>query len=113
LSLENRQRVDIATLSPDWLDDLTKPLIQERDRQPRAIVIILKDYQTHQLLLEQRNYVSIREARRAASRAFLGDLVGCQVSCGEPVWVSAPQSLWQGPFRFFDGTPLTVIEVDA
>ncbi|MCK6623651.1 MAG: hypothetical protein DPW09_30890 [Anaerolineae bacterium] len=76
-------------------------------------MIILKDYQTHQLLLEQRNYVSIREARRAASRAFLGDLVGCQVSCGEPVWVSAPQSLWQGPFRFFDGTPLTVIEVDA
>jgi len=35
--------------------------------------------------------LSAAEARRAADRAVFGDLVGCALSSGEPLWVSTPE----------------------
>jgi hypothetical protein len=53
------------------------------------------------------------EARRAADRAVFGDLVGCALSSGEPIWAATPKPQWRVPYRFFDGTLLAIVEVDA
>jgi len=57
--------------------------------------------------------ISALEARRAADRAVFGDLVGCALSSGDPVWVPAPEPHWRVPYRGFDGTLLAVVDVDA
>ena len=44
---------------------------------------------------------------------MFGDLVGCALSSGDPVWVSTPEPHWRVPYKSFDGTLLTVVDVDA
>ena len=53
------------------------------------------------------------QARRAANRRVFGDLVGCALSCGEPVWMPNPNPHWRVPYRFFDGTLAQVVKVDG
>jgi hypothetical protein len=60
----------------------------------------------------REQWLSAAEARRAADRAVFGDLVGCALSSGRPLWVSAPEPHWSIPYRSFDGTALLVVNVD-
>lgn len=94
-------------------DQLETPVVLEQDGQPRAVLMSLKDYQRYQALLARQEYISAREARRAANRAVFDDLVGCPLSCGEPIWAPQPQPHWRVPYRLFDGTLMAVVEVDA
>ena len=57
--------------------------------------------------------ISAPAVRRAADRAVFGDLVGCALSSGDPVWVQSPQPHWRVPYRSFDGTLLTEVMADA
>jgi hypothetical protein len=59
------------------------------------------------------SYLSATEARRAADRAVFGDLVGCALSSGEPVWAQEPHPHWRIPYHLFDGRLLTTVRVDA
>ena len=93
--------------------DLSQPIILERDGQPVAALISIEEYERYQALLEERQKTLALEARRAADRAVFGDLVGCALSSGDPVWVSTPEPHWRVPYRSFDGTSLTTVNVDA
>ncbi len=42
-----------------------------------------------------------------------GDLVGCALSSGRPIWPQIPSPRWQIPYHTFDHIPLKVVEVDA
>jgi hypothetical protein len=95
------------------LDKLESPVILEQNGQPRTVLISVKDYQRYQALLAQQEYVSAHEARQAANRAVFGDLVGCPFRCGEPVWAAEPEPHWRVPYRLFNGTLMTIVEVDA
>jgi PHD/YefM family antitoxin component YafN of YafNO toxin-antitoxin module len=90
--------------------DLSHPIILERDGQP---VAVLMSYERYQALSGEQQMVSALEARRVADRAVFGDLVGCALSSGDPVWSPTPEPHWRVPYRSFDGTLLTVVEVDA
>ena len=48
-----------------------------------------------------------------AGRAVFGDLVGCALSSGEPVWVPEPEPHWRVPYQSLDGALLAVVEVNA
>jgi PHD/YefM family antitoxin component YafN of YafNO toxin-antitoxin module len=93
--------------------NLGSPIILERDGQPMAVLMSIQEYERYQSLLEQHQKVSAHEARRAADRAVFGDLVGCALSSGDPVWTPTPEPRWRIPYRLFDGTLLAVVEVDA
>lgn len=93
--------------------DLSHPIILERDGQPVAALISIEEYERYQALLKEHQKVFVLEARRAADRAVFGDLVGCALSSGDPVWVPAPEPHWRVPYRSFDGTLLAVVDVDA
>jgi len=93
--------------------NLSHPIILERDGQPVAALISIEEYERYQALLRERQKVSALEARRAADRAVFGDLVGCALSSGDPVWVTAPEPHWRVPYRGFDGTLLAVVNVDV
>ena len=93
--------------------DLGHPIILERDGQPVAALMSIEEYERYQALLRELPTVSALEARRAADRAVFGDLVGCALSSGDPVWVPAPEPHWRVPYRGFDGTLLTVVDVDT
>ena len=50
---------------------------------------------------------------RAANRIVFGDLVGCPLSCGEPIFGPKPEPRWRIPYRLLDGTLMRLVEVDA
>jgi len=110
--------------------NLSKPIILERDGQPVAVLMSIEEYERYQALLKQQRSISALDVRRAADRAVFGDLVGCALSSGDPVWVPSntkgskgasaspeaapsPQPHWRVPYRSFDGTLLTEVMVDA
>ena len=95
------------------LADLSQPVVLERDGQPLAVLMSFEAYQQYQAILQQRGQISAREARRAADRVVFGDLVGCALSSGEPLWAPSPQPHWRVPYRTFDGVVLTIVNVDA
>ena len=63
--------------------------------------------------LREHQWLSAAEVRRAADRAVFGDLVGCALSSGDPLWLSTPEPHWSIPYRSFDGTVLIAVDVDA
>lgn len=89
------------------------PLILEHDGEAVAVLMSLQEFERYQALLHADKFVSAAVARRAANRAVFGDLVGCPLSCDEPLWVSAPTPVWRVPYRLFDSTLLCVVTVDA
>jgi len=93
--------------------DLSQPIILERNGQPIAALISIEDYERYQALLKEREIFSARAARRAADRAVFGDLVGCALSSGDPIWAGGPEPRWRIPYRSFSGTLLTEVDVDA
>jgi PHD/YefM family antitoxin component YafN of YafNO toxin-antitoxin module len=93
--------------------DLDIPTILERDGQPVAVLISVEEYERYQALLRQQQKISAQEARRAADRAVFGELVGCALSSGDPIWSPTPEPRWRIPYHLFDGTLLAVVEVDA
>ena len=93
--------------------DLSQPVILERNGRPVAVLMSIEEYERYQTLLEQHEGISALDARRAADRAVFGDLVGCALSSGEPVWDPSPQPHWCVPYKSFDGTLMLVVEVDA
>jgi hypothetical protein len=103
---------DISWTSP-LTADLKQPIVLERDGQPMAVLMSIETYEHYQALLTQQEQISAQEARRAADRALFGDLVGCALGSGEPLFVPKPEPLWRVPYRSFDGTLLAVVEVDA
>jgi hypothetical protein len=95
------------------LADLSRPVVLEREGEPVAVLLSVEEYKRYQILLEEKRQLTAEQARQAADRVVFGDLVGCALSSGEPVWAPEPRAHWRVPYRFFDGTLLTVIEVDA
>jgi PHD/YefM family antitoxin component YafN of YafNO toxin-antitoxin module len=93
--------------------DLSHPVILERDGRPTAVLMSIEEYEHYQALLDEHRRASAREARRVADRTVFGDLVGCALSSGEPVWVPDPEPHWRVPYRSFNGTLLAEVEVDA
>ena len=100
-------------LSPPLTTDLKQPVVLEHDGQPMAVLISIETYEHYQALVNQKGQISAQEARRAADRVVFGDLVGCALSSGEPLFVSEPQALWRVPYRSFDGILLAVVEVEG
>jgi len=88
-------------------------MILERDGQSVAVLISVEEYEHYQTLLKECQRISALEARRMADRVVFGDLVGCALSSGDPVWVSDPEPHWRVPYRSFDGTVLAVVDADA
>jgi PHD/YefM family antitoxin component YafN of YafNO toxin-antitoxin module len=95
------------------LADLSQPVVLERAGQPVAVLLSVEEYKQYQILLAEKQHLTAEQARRAADRVVFGDLVGCALSSGEPVWSPEPKAHWRVPYRFFDGTLLAMIEVDA
>ncbi len=93
--------------------DLSHPVILERDGEPVAALLSIEEYERYQALLKEHQGTSALEARRVADHVVFGDLVGCALSSGDPVWVPAPEPHWRIPYRSFDGTLLAVVDVDA
>jgi PHD/YefM family antitoxin component YafN of YafNO toxin-antitoxin module len=93
--------------------DLSQPIILERDGQPVAALISIEEYERYQTLLEEQRKTLALEARRTADHAVFGDLVGCALSSGDPVWTPTPEPHWRVPYRGFDGTLLITVNVDA
>lgn len=93
--------------------DLSQPIILERDGQPVAALISIEEYERYQALLKKRQTELALEARRAADRVVFGDLVGCALSSGNPVWMPDPEPHWRVPYRLFDGDLLMTVHVDA
>jgi hypothetical protein len=110
---------DAETLENDisWLPhltaDLKQPIVLEQDGQPMAVLMSIETYEHYQTLLTQQEQISAQGARKAADRVVFGDLVGCALNSGAPLFVSKPKPLWRVPYRSFDGTLLAIVEVDA
>lgn len=84
-----------------------------KDTRPPLVLLSLPEYKHYRWLMSQQGYISAADARRAAHRAFLQDLVGCPVGDSSPEWVEEPAPHWEVPFHYKDGTWVTTIEVDA
>ncbi len=95
------------------LGDLSQPVVLQQDGNPVAVLISIENYERYQQLVEDKQPVSARAAMRAANRAVFGDLVGCPLSCGDPIWTPKPTPHWRIPYRLFDGTLMQIVEVDA
>jgi len=106
-------RKELSLLEPALMADLSRPIVLEQGGQPVAVLLSFEAYKQYQALLEQQAHLSALEARRAADRAVFGDLVGCALSSGEPIWALTPQPHWRIPYRAFDGTLLAIVNVDA
>lgn len=103
----------VKEVGPQYLalvDDLTQPIILEQDGEPVAVLMSLREYET---ILAARQPVSAVQARRAADKVVLQDLVGCALSSGEPLFAPTPQPHWRVPYRYVDGTLLAIVPVDA
>ena len=90
-----------------------QPVVLEQNGSPVAVLISVSDFERYQKLRSTQAPISASEAQRAANRRVFGDLVGCALSCGEPVWIPGPEPHWRVPYRFFDGTLAQVVVVDA
>jgi hypothetical protein len=54
--------------------------------------------------LEEKQQLTAEQVHQAADQVVFGDLVGCALSSGEPVWSLKPKAHW---------CVVTMIEVDA
>ncbi len=90
--------------------NLQRPIVLEEHGHPLAVVM---SYEIYQQLTERHPQISASQARQAADHMVFGDLVGCALSSGEPIFAPMPCPHWRVPYRFFDGTLLTVVTVDA
>ena len=90
-----------------------QPVILEQGGNAVAVIISVADYQRFQELQSVRSPISASQAQRVANRRVFGDLVGCALSCDEPIWVPEPNPHWRVPYRLFDGTLAQVVKVDG
>jgi len=95
------------------LGDLSRPVVLQQDGHPIGVLISIENYEQYQRLTEAKQPISAREAMRAANRIVFGDLVGCPLSCGDPILAPKPEPRWRIPYRLFDGTLMRLVEVDA
>ncbi len=93
--------------------NLNKPVILEQNGHPVAVLLSISEFQHYQQLLAKQPLLSAKEAQHSADRALFGDLVGCALTSGEPVWAAKPTPQWRIPYRLFDGTLVEVVTVDA
>lgn len=110
---EPKQVKETGALYSASVTDLSHPIVLEHDGRPVAALMSIEEYERYRALLKEHRRISVLEARRAADRAVFGDLVGCALSSGEPVWVPAPEPHWRVPYRSFDGRLLAAVDVDA
>jgi len=110
---DSKKAKELGAVYSAAVTDLTHPIILERDGQPVAVLMSIEEYERYQALRGESESTSALEARRRADRAVFGDLVGCALSSGDPIWVSAPEPRWRIPYRSFDGKLLATVEVDA
>ncbi len=108
-----KQIKDVGASYTASVTDLSQPIILERDGQPVAALISIEEYERYQTLLEEQQKALALKARRAADRVVFGDLVGCALSSGDPVWISTSEPHWRVPYRSFDDTLLITVNVDA
>jgi len=108
-----KQTREIGIAYTASVTDLSHPVILERDGQPVAVLVSIEEYEHYQTLLEEHQRMLALEARRVADHAVFGDLVGCALSSGDPVWVPTPEPHWRVPYRGFDGALLAVVDVDV
>ena len=92
--------------------DLPDELYQRFKRQAEFSERDIADVVVESIAQRQRPF-SAGEARRAADKVVFDNLVGLALSSGEPIWVEQPTPRWRIPYRFWDGTLLKVVEVDA
>lgn len=110
---EPKQVKETEALYSALVTDLSHPIVLERNGRPVAALMSIEEYERYQALLKEHRKISALEARRVADRAVFGDLVGCALSSGEPVWAPAPEPCWRVPYRSFDGRLLATVDVDA
>lgn len=103
----------IAATASNLSVSVDQPVVLEQDGNPVAVLISVADYQRFQELQSTHAPISASQAQRAANRRVFGDLVGCALSCGEPIWAPEPQAHWKVPYRLFDGTLAQVVKVDG
>lgn len=92
---------------------IDQPVVLEQNGNPVAVLISVSEFERYQKLSSVQTPISASQAQRAANRRVFGDLVGCALSCGEPVWIPNPEPHWHIPYRLFDGTLAQVVEVDG
>ncbi len=110
---ESKDIKEITMPDPALMADLSQPIVLKRGEQPLAVLMSIEEYEHYQTILGQQAQISALEARRLADRAVFGDLVGCALSSDEPIWVPTPKPHWRIPYRFFDGTLVAIVNVDA
>lgn len=110
IQLNNLREIGIPTKT---LGDLSHPVVLQQDGHPIGVLISIEKYEQYQQLVEAKEPISAREAMRAANRIVFGDLVGCPLSCGDPILAPKPKPRWRIPYRLFDGTLMHLVEVDA
>lgn len=92
------------------IDDLAAPVILEQDGEPVAVLMSLNEYET---IIATSQPLSAGQARRAADKVVLQELVGCALSSSEPLFAPTPLPHWRVPYRYIDGTLLAIVPVDA
>lgn len=97
----------------ETVGDLSHPVVVQQDGHPIGVLISLENYEQYQQFIKAKEPISAREAMRAANSIVFGDLVGCPLSCGDPIWVPKPEPRWRIPYRLFNGTLMRFVEVDA
>ena len=106
-------KTEITNQSIEWPGTLTNnldvPVVLKQHGEAKGVLISLEDFQRYQVALARQDYISARQARRAANKAVFGDLVGCPLSCGEPLWVPQPKPHWRIPYRLFNGTLIDIV----
>ena len=90
--------------------DLDTPAILEQEGVPVAVLLSIDTYQE---LLQAKETISAREAKRLANRAIFQELVGCALSVEEPVFFPKPYAHWRVPYRTFDGELIKLVAVNA
>ncbi|MEW5989280.1 MAG: type II toxin-antitoxin system Phd/YefM family antitoxin [Chloroflexota bacterium] len=90
--------------------DISHPIILERGGQPVAVLMSVEEYRA---MIAGQKQLSAFEARQAADHAMFGDLVGCALSSGDPIWSPLPEPHWRVPYRSFGGDLLAIVKVNA
>ncbi len=91
------------------MENLSQPIILERDGEPVAVLMSLAEYET---MIAAGQSLSAVQARRAADKVVLQDLVGCALSSGEPLFSPLPAPHWRVPYRYVDGSLVAIVPVD-
>ena len=89
------------------------PLVLKQNGKAVAVLMSIQEFERYQTRLHADMPISASMARRIANHAVFGDLVGCPLSCDEPVWVPDPDLQWRIPYRLLDGTLMRIVIVDA